>query len=84
MDGQWDPTVQHREMCEIGSLCCTTEHEETLEINYNHHHHHLKGPVSWDIPLHLLQSKGRIIASQTFLHKESKIPQVPFWVLDKV
>ena len=25
MDGQWDPTVQHREMCVTGSLCCTTE-----------------------------------------------------------
>ena len=30
MDGQWDPTVQHREMCVIGSLCCTTELDETL------------------------------------------------------
>ena len=29
MDGQWDPTVQHREMCVIGSLCCTTELDET-------------------------------------------------------
>ena len=34
MDGQWDPTVQHREMCVIGSLSCTTELEETLYINY--------------------------------------------------
>ena len=34
MDGHWGPTVQHREMCAIGSLCCTTEHEETLYINY--------------------------------------------------
>ena len=34
MDGQWDPTVQHREMCVIGSLCWTTELEETLSINY--------------------------------------------------
>ena len=34
MDGQWDPTVQHREICVIGSLCCTTELDETLEINY--------------------------------------------------
>ena len=34
MDGQWDPTVQHRELCVIGSLCCTTELEETLQINY--------------------------------------------------
>lgn len=25
MDGQWDPNVQHREMCVIGSICCTTE-----------------------------------------------------------
>ena len=33
-DGQWDPTVQHREMCVIGSLCFTTELDETLEINY--------------------------------------------------
>ena len=24
------PTVQHREMCVIGSLCCTTELDETL------------------------------------------------------
>ena len=30
MDGQWDPTVQHREMCVIGSLCCTTELDEML------------------------------------------------------
>lgn len=30
MDGQWDPTVQHREMCVLGSLCCTTELDETL------------------------------------------------------
>ena len=29
-DGQWDPTVQHREMCVIGSLFCTTELDETL------------------------------------------------------
>ena len=30
MDGQWGPTVQHRELCVIGPLCCTTELEETL------------------------------------------------------
>ena len=30
MDGQWDSTVQHREMCVIGSLFCTTELDETL------------------------------------------------------
>ena len=30
MDGQWDPTVQHREMCVTGSLCCTTELDKTL------------------------------------------------------
>ena len=30
MDGQWGPIVQHRELCVIGSLCCTTEFEETL------------------------------------------------------
>ena len=30
MDGQWGPTVQHRELCEIRSLCYTTENEETL------------------------------------------------------
>ena len=30
MDGQWEPTVQHREMCVIGSLCCTTELDKTL------------------------------------------------------
>ena len=30
MDGQWDPTVQHRELCVIGSLCCTTELDEIL------------------------------------------------------
>ena len=23
MDGQWDPSVQHKEMSVIGSLCCT-------------------------------------------------------------
>ena len=34
MDGQWDPTEQHRELHVIGSLCCTTEIEETLSINY--------------------------------------------------
>ena len=30
MDGQWDPTVQHREMCVIRSLCCTAELDEIL------------------------------------------------------
>ena len=25
MDEQWDPTVQHREICVIVSLCCITE-----------------------------------------------------------
>ena len=30
MDGQRDPTAQHRELCVIGSLCCTTELDETL------------------------------------------------------
>lgn len=30
MDGQWAPTVQHRELGVIGILCCTTEVEETL------------------------------------------------------
>ena len=30
MDGQWDPIVQCNEMYVIGSLCCTTEFEETL------------------------------------------------------
>ena len=30
MDGQWDPTVQHREMCVTGSCCCTTELDKTL------------------------------------------------------
>ena len=30
MDGQWDPTVQHKELCVTGSFCCTTETEETL------------------------------------------------------
>ena len=28
--GQWGPTVQHEELYVIGSLCCTTEIEETL------------------------------------------------------
>ena len=30
MEGHWDPIVQHREMCVIESLCCTTELDETL------------------------------------------------------
>ena len=30
MDGQWGPTVQHKELCMIKSFCCTTEIEETL------------------------------------------------------
>ena len=30
MDGQWGPTIQHRELCVIASLCCTTEIKETL------------------------------------------------------
>ena len=30
MDGQWGPTVQHRELCVIRSFCCTTEIEDTL------------------------------------------------------
>ena len=29
-NGQWVPTVQHRELCVIGSLCGTRETEETL------------------------------------------------------
>ena len=30
MGGQWDPTIRHREVCVIGSLCCTTELDKTL------------------------------------------------------
>ena len=30
MAGQWDPTVQPREMCVTGSLCYTTELDKTL------------------------------------------------------
>ena len=30
IDGQLDPAVQYREMCVIGSLCCTTELDKTL------------------------------------------------------
>ena len=30
MNGQRGPTVQHRELCMIGSLCCTRAIEETL------------------------------------------------------
>ena len=30
MDGQWDPTAQHREMRVTRSLRCTTELDETL------------------------------------------------------
>ena len=30
MVGQWGPTVQHRELRRIGSLCYLTEIEETL------------------------------------------------------
>ena len=30
MDGQCGPTVQNRELCMTGSLCCTTEIEEIL------------------------------------------------------
>jgi len=30
MDGQQGPTEQHRELCMIGSLCCTTNIEKTL------------------------------------------------------
>ena len=30
MDGHCTPTVKHKELCVIGSLCCTTEIEETL------------------------------------------------------
>ena len=26
----WDSTVQHREMCVIGSLCCKTERDKIL------------------------------------------------------
>lgn len=29
MDEQWDRTVQHRDMCVIGSLCCTSDLDET-------------------------------------------------------
>ena len=31
MGRQWDPIVQHREMCVIRSLCCTTELDETFK-----------------------------------------------------
>ena len=34
MDGHWDLSVQHREVCVIGSLCCITELDKTLQINY--------------------------------------------------
>ena len=34
MDGHWDPMLQHRDMCVLGSLCCTTELEETLSVIY--------------------------------------------------
>ena len=27
MHGKYSPSIQHRELCEIRSLCCTTEHE---------------------------------------------------------
>ena len=30
MDGQWDPSVQHREMCVTGSLYCTTKLDKIL------------------------------------------------------
>ena len=30
MDGEWSSTVQHREQCMTGSLCCTREIKETL------------------------------------------------------
>ena len=30
IDGQWDPTEEHRVICVVGSLCCTTELKETL------------------------------------------------------
>ena len=30
MDGQWGPTVRHREMCVIESLCSITEPDEIL------------------------------------------------------
>ena len=33
MDGQQDPNLQHREICVIGSLCCTTE---LIENTGNH------------------------------------------------
>ena len=35
MDGQWAPTVQHRELHVIGSICCTGEIEKTLSIMYS-------------------------------------------------
>ena len=34
MDGPWAPTAQYRELCVIESLCCTTELEETYNVNY--------------------------------------------------
>ena len=30
MDGQGDPSVQHREMCVVGSPCCTTKLDKSL------------------------------------------------------
>ena len=30
VDGQWDLTVQHREVCVTESLCCTAELDKTL------------------------------------------------------
>lgn len=33
MDGRGGPTVQHRELAMTGSICCTTEIEENVQIN---------------------------------------------------
>lgn len=33
VDGQWGPTVQHRELYVIGPLCCIMEIGETFKIN---------------------------------------------------
>ena len=35
MNGQWDPTVHHREMCVIGSLCCTTQLNIVKQLYFN-------------------------------------------------
>ena len=44
MDGQWGPTVQHRELCMTGSLCCTKDIVNQLYFSFKNFSKNKKEP----------------------------------------